>query len=57
MNINMMMTNMKFTKGIGTPIYMALDVLNQEYSKMPSDIYSFSITMSQITTWKDVFHK
>ncbi|GAB1222943.1 hypothetical protein ENUP19_0126G0008 [Entamoeba nuttalli] len=51
------MTNMKFTKGIGTPIYMVPEVLNQEYSKMPSDIYSFSITTSQVITWKDTFHK
>ncbi|BFU26778.1 Protein kinase domain/Protein tyrosine kinase, putative [Entamoeba histolytica] len=56
-NINMMMTNMTFTKGIGTPVYMAPEVLNQEYYKMPSDIYSFSITMLQVITWKDPFPK
>ncbi|GAB1221884.1 hypothetical protein ENUP19_0085G0107 [Entamoeba nuttalli] len=43
----MMMTNMTFTKGIGTPKYMAPEVLNREHYKMPSDIYSFSITMLQ----------
>ncbi|BFU21946.1 protein kinase domain containing protein [Entamoeba histolytica] len=56
-NINMMMTNMTFTKGIGSPIYMAPEVLNHQHYKMPSDIYSFSITMLQIITWQDPFPK
>ncbi|BFU19172.1 hypothetical protein CL6EHI_172740 [Entamoeba histolytica] len=56
-NINMMMTNMTFTKGIGTPKYMAPEVLNHQHYKMPSDIYSFSITMLQIITWQDPFPK
>ncbi|GAB1224302.1 hypothetical protein ENUP19_0188G0011 [Entamoeba nuttalli] len=51
------MTNMQFTKGIGTPIYMAPEVLNQEYSKMPSDIYSFSIIMLQIIILQYQIHK
>ncbi|KAL7720188.1 Tyrosine protein kinase TXK [Entamoeba marina] len=29
-NVNMLMTNMTFTKGIGTPIYMAPEVLRQK---------------------------
>ncbi|EDR27922.1 protein serine/threonine kinase, putative [Entamoeba dispar SAW760] len=56
-NINMMMTNMTFTKGIGTPKYMAPEVLNREHYKMESDIYSYAITMLQIITWKDPFPK
>ncbi|GAB1226950.1 hypothetical protein ENUP19_0312G0002 [Entamoeba nuttalli] len=56
-NINLMMTNMTFTKGIGTPKYMAPEVLNREHYKMQSDIYSFSITMLQVITWKDPFPK
>ncbi|EDS89091.1 tyrosine kinase putative [Entamoeba histolytica] len=56
-NINMMMTNMTFTKGIGTPKYMAPEVLNHQHYKMQSDIYSFSITMLQIITWQDPFPK
>ncbi|GAB1225967.1 hypothetical protein ENUP19_0270G0001 [Entamoeba nuttalli] len=56
-NINMMMTNMTFTKGIGSPIYMAPEVLNHQHYKMPSDIYSFSITMLQVITWQDPFPK
>ncbi|BFU23676.1 protein kinase domain containing protein [Entamoeba histolytica] len=56
-NINMMMTNMTFTKGIGTPKYMAPEILNRQHYKMQSDIYSFSITMLQIITWQDPFPK
>ncbi|GAB1227632.1 hypothetical protein ENUP19_0347G0012 [Entamoeba nuttalli] len=56
-NINMMMTNMTFTKGIGTPKYMAPEVLNRQHYKMQSDIYSFSITMLQVITWQDPFPK
>ncbi|ELP91133.1 protein serine/threonine kinase, putative, partial [Entamoeba invadens IP1] len=29
-NVNMLMTNMTFTKVIGTPVYMALDILNKK---------------------------
>ena len=44
-NVNMLMTNMTFSKGIGTPIYMSPEALNKQHYKMPADIYSFSITM------------
>ncbi|ELP88686.1 serine/threonine protein kinase, putative [Entamoeba invadens IP1] len=56
-NINMMMTNMTFTKGIGTPKYMAPEVLNREKYKMPSDIYSFAITMYETFNWGDAYPK
>ncbi|GAB1218685.1 hypothetical protein ENUP19_0002G0043 [Entamoeba nuttalli] len=36
---------------------MAPEVLNHQHYKMPSDIYSFSITMLQIITWKEPFPK
>ncbi|EMD48325.1 serine/threonine kinase, putative [Entamoeba histolytica HM-3:IMSS] len=54
-NINMMMTNMTFTKGIGTPAYMAPEILNKNYYKMPADIYSFAITMYEVWNWKIVY--
>ena len=44
-NTNILMTNMTFSKGIGTPIYMSPEVLNKQHYKKQSDIYSFSITM------------
>ncbi|ELP92422.1 protein serine/threonine kinase, putative, partial [Entamoeba invadens IP1] len=49
------MTNMTFTKGIGTPVYMAPEVLNQEYYKKPADIYSFAITMYETFGWCEAY--
>ncbi|ELP92022.1 protein serine/threonine kinase, putative [Entamoeba invadens IP1] len=51
-NINMMMTNMTFTKGVGTPTYMAPEVLKQEKYKKPADIYSFAMTMYECFAWR-----
>ena len=56
-NVNMMMTNMTFTKGIGTPAYMAPEILNREKYKTAADIYSFAITMLEVMTWRDAFPK
>ncbi|ELP90229.1 protein kinase, putative, partial [Entamoeba invadens IP1] len=56
-NINMMMTNMTFTKGIGTPKYMAPEVLNKEYYKKGADIYSFGVTLFECVTWKNPYPK
>ena len=50
-NINLLMTNMTFTKGIGTPIYMAPEILDKKKYKKPADIYSFSITMFEFVGW------
>ena len=44
-NINLLMTNMTFTKGIGTPTYMAPEVLNKEKYKKAADVYSFGVMM------------
>ncbi|ELP88787.1 tyrosine protein kinase, putative [Entamoeba invadens IP1] len=54
-NVNMLMTNMTFTKGIGTPIYMAPEVLKKDKYKKPADIYSFAITMYEVFGWKEAY--
>ncbi|ELP92316.1 protein serine/threonine kinase, putative [Entamoeba invadens IP1] len=56
-NINMMMTNMTFTKGIGTPVYMAPEVLRQDKYTKSADIYSFAITMYECLRWKEAYDK
>ncbi|ELP85579.1 protein kinase domain containing protein, partial [Entamoeba invadens IP1] len=56
-NINVMMGNISFTKGIGTPVYMAPEILNRSYYKEPADIYSFAITMLETITWEHAFPK
>ncbi|ELP92624.1 protein serine/threonine kinase, putative [Entamoeba invadens IP1] len=54
-NINMLMTNMTFTKGVGTPIYMAPEVLNQRKYKKPADVFSFAITMYECLSWEEAY--
>ena len=56
-NTNILMTNITFSKGIGTPIYMSPEVLKQEHYKSPSDIYSFSITIYECMKWGEVYPK
>ena len=51
----MLVTNMTFTKGIGTPIYMAPEVLKQEHYKMPADVYSLAVTMYEILNWIEAY--
>ena len=54
-NINLLMTNMTFTKGIGTPAYMAPEILDQKKYKKSADIYSFAITMYEVFNWKQAY--
>ncbi|ELP86900.1 protein serine/threonine kinase, putative [Entamoeba invadens IP1] len=54
-NVNLLMTNMTFTKGIGSPKYMAPEVLEQMKYKKSADIYSFAITMFECFGWKEAY--
>ena len=56
-NINLLMTNISFTKGIGTPKYMSPEILNKKKYKKPSDIYSFSITIYELFTMTNAYPK
>ncbi|ELP87638.1 protein serine/threonine kinase, putative [Entamoeba invadens IP1] len=56
-NVNMLMTNMTFTNGIGTPKYMAPEVLNKQHYKKPADVYSFAITMLECFLWSNAYPK
>ncbi|ELP89717.1 protein serine/threonine kinase, putative [Entamoeba invadens IP1] len=56
-NVNLLMTNMTFTKGIGTPVYMAPKVLKKEKYKMSSYIYSFGVTMYETFGWENPYNK
>ena len=49
------MTNMTFSKGVGTPVFMAPEVLKHEHYKAPADIYSFAITMYETMKWGDSY--
>ncbi|ELP88586.1 protein serine/threonine kinase, putative [Entamoeba invadens IP1] len=54
-NVNLLMTNITFTKGIGTPVYMATEVLlKQKYTKS-ADIVSFAITIYECFKWGEAY--
>ena len=48
---------MTFTKGIGTPKYMAPEILNKEKYKKSADIFSFAVTMYECLSWGDCYPK
>ncbi|ELP93745.1 dual specificity mitogen-activated protein kinase kinase, putative [Entamoeba invadens IP1] len=50
-NINMMMTNITFTKGIGTLVFMAPEVIMSQKYKISADVYSFAVTMYECFAW------
>ena len=54
-NYNLLMTNMTFTKEVGTPVYMAPEMLHHQKYKEPADIYSFSITMLEVMICDEAF--
>ncbi|ELP86393.1 serine/threonine protein kinase HT1, putative [Entamoeba invadens IP1] len=54
-NVNLLMTNMTFTKGIGTPKYMAPEILQKQKYKESADVYSFAMTMYEIFIWGEAF--
>ncbi|ELP91761.1 protein serine/threonine kinase, putative [Entamoeba invadens IP1] len=56
-NVNLLMTNMTFTKGVGTPIYMAPEVLNQEKYKEAADVFSFGVSMFEVCGWCEAYPK
>ena len=51
----MLMTNMTFTKGVGTPIYMSPEILDRKHYKKPADIFSFAITMYECFEWTEAY--
>ncbi|ELP91812.1 tyrosine kinase, putative, partial [Entamoeba invadens IP1] len=56
-NINLIMTNMTFTKGVGTPKYMAPEVLLKEHYKKPADVYSLAVTFYEALIWNEIYPK
>ncbi|ELP88813.1 protein serine/threonine kinase, putative [Entamoeba invadens IP1] len=56
-NINLSMTNMTFTKGVGTPKYMVPEIINKEKYKKSADIFSFGVTMYECLAWCESYSK
>ena len=47
--------NPQYTKNVGTPAYMSPEIFNHADYNIPTDIYSFAITMLEIMVWNDAF--
>ncbi|ELP84279.1 protein serine/threonine kinase, putative [Entamoeba invadens IP1] len=56
-NVNMMRSNMTFTKGIGTPMYMSPEVLDQSKYSEKADVFSFAVVMYEIFVWGPPYPK
>ncbi|ELP91613.1 protein serine/threonine kinase, putative, partial [Entamoeba invadens IP1] len=56
-NVNLLTTNMTFTRGIGTPVYMAPEVLGQQKYKKSADVFSFGITLFETFKWGEAYDK
>ena len=56
-NIDLLMTNMTFTKGVGTPVNMALEVLDNEKYKKPPGRLQFAVTMFECFKWGEAFQR
>ncbi|ELP83628.1 protein serine/threonine kinase, putative [Entamoeba invadens IP1] len=56
-NVNMLVTNMTFTNGIGTPTYMCPEMLEKKKYKTSADIYSFSISLTEVLLWDEPYPK
>ncbi|BFU25081.1 tyrosine kinase, putative [Entamoeba histolytica HM-1:IMSS-B] len=54
-SITLAQSNMTFTKGIGTPIYMAPDLLNNKRYDEKIDVFSFAVVMYETYIWGDVY--
>ena len=51
------MTNMTFTKGVGSPTYMAPEVLKKHQKKKAADVYALGVTMYECLKWGEVYPK
>ncbi|KAL7716711.1 Protein kinase domain containing protein [Entamoeba marina] len=54
-NVNTLMCNKTFTKGIGSPAYMAPEVLKRSKYQATADIFSFAVTMYETFDWKSAY--
>ena len=55
-NVNLLMTNMTFTKGVCSPTYMAPEVLNKKRKKA-ADVFSFGVMLYECFGWCEAYPK
>ena len=56
-NINMSMADLAMTKGVGSPAYMAPEILDRKMYNLPADVYSYAMTIMETFLWHDVYDK
>ncbi|EDR25321.1 protein serine/threonine kinase, putative [Entamoeba dispar SAW760] len=54
-SLNFLVNNITFTKGIGSPIYMAPEILQRKNYTTSADIYSLAISLFEIIEWKEAY--
>ncbi|ELP92222.1 protein serine/threonine kinase, putative [Entamoeba invadens IP1] len=54
-NINLFLSNMSFTKGIGTPVYMAPEIYNKNKYSQAADVYALGITLLECMKWDEAY--
>ena len=54
-NTSQTFETMTFTKGVGTPAYMAPEILGMQHYNTPADIYSLGVTMYEVGRWASFF--
>ncbi|ELP83452.1 protein serine/threonine kinase, putative [Entamoeba invadens IP1] len=50
-NVNAILINSTFTKGVGTPKFMAPEVLDRKHYEKPADIFSVGMTLYETFKW------
>ena len=54
-NVSAFQSVMNYTKNVGSPAYMAPEIIKRVDYGVSVDIYSFAITMLEIIIWRDAF--
>ncbi|ELP89031.1 protein serine/threonine kinase, putative [Entamoeba invadens IP1] len=54
-NINLLLSNMSFTKGVGTPVYMAPEIYNKNRYSVAADVFALGITIFECMKWGEAY--
>ncbi|ELP88014.1 protein serine/threonine kinase, putative [Entamoeba invadens IP1] len=56
-NINMLITGVTFTKGVGSPIYMAPEMIVSNTYKIEADVFAFGLSLLECMKWRQAYEK
>ncbi|ELP89965.1 protein serine/threonine kinase, putative [Entamoeba invadens IP1] len=52
-NVNLLMSNLTFTRGVGTPSFMVPEILNGQKYSIEADVYALGITFFEAFAWEE----